>query len=1339
MNKRFINYILLLFLSFVLPIRAIQFRHVSIHDGLSQISVLSIYQDRVGRMWFGTVEGLNLYDGNTVLSFKNMGDSDKYMGYSIRSIAGDDRNVYINASGNLFKNDIRTQKFTLLLTGINDLTYVPDNHHLYYAKSDVIYVMDTQTESRRKVCRVPGAGILTALLKDSHGRTWIGSKHGLYTLQHGRIKRLIPDISVAYLFEDSRHNLWISTLGKGCYVLHAQGGIQHFTSEPSSTWRSYYNISDRDARTSRTIASNDARGIAEDGRGHIWIGTFMGLNEYNPQTGLFTIYAHTNNPNSISHSSVFPIYKDARGTLWVGTYYGGVNYFNPEYDIFHFYDSDVNRPDCLSYPFVGHMIEDKDGNVWIGTEGGGLNMLDRKTGHIAHYLKGSSGIAENNVKDLAYDAKRNRLYVGTHMGGLSILDIPSQRFNNLLTLHPEYGKFGNRVICLREYGDYLYLTTESRYLFKLNLNTLSLTAILPKYHLGGGFFTIDAKGVLWTSDEHFVYGIDLKTDKIARRFRIGRKGLGENLQRFLVDRHGNLFITSQGFGLFRYDARRDTFLCYTSKNSGMMSSFCYDIVSCKDGVVVNTDKGICLFRLKDHTFRNIELSQDFPLTGIDAGCGLLVCQDGEIFAGGINGMVSFEENKLSEPVTDYQLYISSVLVNNRMISAQDGSGILDEAVMFVKGIALNYDENDITVNFTTNEYYTTGHRIYEYKLEGQDSRWHQTEERRIVYTKLPPGNYTLLIREKQDSETEKVHEARLGIHVHPPFYRSIWAYLVYLVLLIMGARWLYDNRRRHWQMEMALEQEKTDKKNIEQLNKLKLQFFTNISHELRTPLTLLIAKIDAYVNESQPGSSLQRKLKGLGDHANHLLELVNELLDFRKVDQGFIHLKVSEYDMVAFARKIFESFEEYAENKHIKYSFTSSHPSLPCWFDSKQMEKVIYNLLSNAFKYVRKENGEVGLQVLSENDHLYLKVWDNGVGISQKDISRIFDRFYQAENDISRVASSSGTGIGLALVKDIVQLHHGTVKVESSEGYGSVFIVDLPKGKDLYKEDEIQSQPTPSMGIPVLHQGPTVDPEDSAPLEKSDHSRYTILLVEDNEELLLTLQELFQKSYNVILARDGKEGLAKTRELKPDLIVSDIMMPVMNGTDMCKEIKNDITICHIPVILLTAMSSTEHTINGLKIGADDYISKPFDPRLLVARCNNLIRSRLLLQNKYNADDHSGSELLATNTLDQEFMRKCDAFIDQNMTNPDAKVEDIIQNLEMGRSTFFSKFKSLTGMTPNEYTLNYRLRRSAIWLKERKDLQIADIAYQLGFSTPRYFSQVFKKKYGLTPSEFRGKL
>ena len=358
----------------------------------------------------------------------------------------------------------------------------------------------------------------------------------------------------------------------------------------------------------------------------------MGLNEYNPQTGLFTIYAHTNNPNSISHSSVFPIYKDARGTLWVGTYYGGVNYFNPEYDIFHFYDSDVNRPDCLSYPFVGHMIEDKDGNVWIGTEGGGLNMLDRKTGHIAHYLKGSSGIAENNVKDLAYDAKRNRLYVGTHMGGLSILDIPSQRFNNLLTLHPEYGKFGNRVICLREYGDYLYLTTESRYLFKLNLNTLSLTAILPKYHLGGGFFTIDAKGVLWTSDEHFVYGIDLKTDKIARRFRIGRKGLGENLQRFLVDRHGNLFITSQGFGLFRYDARRDTFLCYTSKNSGMMSSFCYDIVSCKDGVVVNTDKGICLFRLKDHTFRNIELSQDFPLTGIDAGCGLLVCQDGEIFA-----------------------------------------------------------------------------------------------------------------------------------------------------------------------------------------------------------------------------------------------------------------------------------------------------------------------------------------------------------------------------------------------------------------------------------------------------------------------------------------------------------------------------------------------------------------------------------------------------------------------------------------------------------------------------------------------------------------------------------
>lgn len=586
-------------------------------------------------------------------------------------------------------------------------------------------------------------------------------------------------------------------------------------------------------------------------------------------------------------------------------------------------------------------------------------------------------------------------------------------------------------------------------------------------------------------------------------------------------------------------------------------------------------------------------------------------------------------------------------------------------------------------------------------------------------------------------------ELRLRVVVHPPLYKTWWAYLVYMVLFLGGVYYVYRFKRAELLLRTSLEMEKKEKKNINELNKAKLRFFTSISHEFRTPLTLLITKLDAIIAETTSGTTLHKKVKALSQHANQLMELINELLDFRKMEQGFTRLEVAETDMVAFAQNVYQGFVAYAQTHNVTYRFSSTEPSILCWFDAKQMEKVLYNLLSNAFKYVNKQQGMVEVQVSAEQDSVILKVMDNGVGIQRKDMNKIFDRFYQIGESPDGVGHVMGTGIGLALVKEIVDLHHGLVHVESSPGYGSIFIVTLRKGREMFSDDEIveanrEAAPLKPYNDKVLtDQDETVD--ELIPLPPSENGgSYTVLLVEDNEDLLITLSELFGKTYRVLTARDGVEGLEMTRREMPDLVVSDVMMPRMSGTDMCRRIKDDITVCHIPVVLLTAMGSTESTIEGFRCNADEYVPKPFDARLLIVRCNNLVRSRILLRKKFMEEDRGAAELLATTPLDREFLKRCDSYIEANMANSDFSVDMMAKAMMMGRSSFFNKFKELTGMTPNDYMQNYRLRASAIWLKDKPDLQISDIAYRLGFSSPRYFSYCFKAKYGMTPKEFRSK-
>ena len=1330
---------LILLLGFCSGIYPIYFKHIGMQEGLSQLSVMAIYQDNLGRMWFGTEEGINIYDGVQTKVYKPSEfhrQNTNPIGNQTHFIAGDkEGNVFFDSDNSLIRYDIRTQKFSCLRksnvyavasikgtiwVGIADsvFTWNPDKNEFDFV---------TKLESRNQHA--------TCFQEDSGGRHWIGTTDGLFRMNDDKsLTCMIMGEDIYGLYEDSKYNLWISIRMNGMYKRDVHGNFTRYRYDPSHP---------------NNISSNQVRDFVEDNFGNIWFGTFTGLNKYNPISNRFEVYARNPLPGSMTHSSVFPVYKDRQGTIWLGTYYGGVNYFNPETDIFTVYAANNTRNDCLDYPFVGKMVEDKDNNIWICTEGGGLNFFDRKTKKFTYFMadENRNSIAHNNLKAIAYSPERNKLYIGTHTGGLSIYDIKNKRFKNPYFEDPSYAVIaGDRINQMRIYKDEL-ICTGPKGIFKMNLETEKASPLFKsgKYY-GNTCFLIDSKGYMWLAYGKGVWKINLENEEDQVQFRSGENGLGTfPISQIIEDKEGRIFLGTRGSGLFRYDEKNRRFIGYTTENSFIASNYCYELtLSTLDQLVITGDKGI-IFDPDQNLFKVVELGTALPLSGINIGCGILVCKNGEIFVGGSNGMATFFEQQLFNSTKDYQLYFSDLFINNEQVSPGDPDKVLTAALPFTRKIELAYNQNNLIFTFTSNNYVNTLKKAsYEYMLEGFDKKWIPSKDNNIFYTNLNPGKYTLIVREIQyDPNLEQPRTIKMDIHIHSPWYASGLAYFIYLVLILSILYSIYRFKKSQYMLQTSLEMERKEKEAIEELNQAKLQFFSNISHEFRTPLTLIISQIELLLQSSSLSPSIYNKLLKVYKNTYHMRNLISELLDFRKLEQGHMKLKVYEQDIVSFLKEIYLSFYEYASGHSITYNFTAPEERVLCSFDPKQMQKVFYNLLSNAFKYT-KPNATIEMILENKENEVIIKVIDNGIGISKDDIDKIFDRFYQAENGISNITKTPSTGIGLSLTKNIIELHHGTIQVESTPGYGSIFIVRLLKGCTHFTEEELardqQEKQTESL-IPDTvaftdHMEEFSDAEQREVLIEGDDSPRTILLVEDNEELLQILGSLFSPIYRVLLARNGKEGLEKAREERPDIIVSDVMMPEMSGTEMCLKIKNDFDVCHIPVVLLTALTSAEQNIEGLQRGADDYINKPFNAKVLLARCNNLVRNRIILQKKFSQQKDFDAQSLASNPIDQKFLDTVNSIIEKNLDNIDFDMNMMARELGLSRSSLYAKFKALTGMTPNDFVLSCKLKRAATMLTAQPDLQIADISDRLGFGSPRYFTRCFKAQFEITPAEYR---
>ncbi len=1320
MNKQIYIYIIMLL--FLPQIRAsnILFEHIDIKSGLSNNTVNSVYQDEKGIVWIATRNGLNRYSQSGITVFKPiMGDTIGLFGNNIQEVTGDGKgHLYMQCLWGLLEYNLENHQFKRITTkGIMSISY---GEETLWASSWNRILKYNKATNQLETFFSFGEDIGLTVLKEHRGKIYAGSRQGLYAIDKKTAiaSKMIDQVDVVCIYTDSKDNVWLGTSKDGLYKIETTGEIKTFV----------YNKNDKNSLT-----NNFVRGITEDHMGNYWIGTANGLNFLTQDNQMIGRFYHVDTDyNSIASSSIWNIMTDEQGTLWIGTFYGGVSLLNPELTHSEYFRVSESE---LSYPVVGKIVEDEDSNLWIATDGGGLNFMDRKHKTFKSYQSTSAPntISSNIIKDIVHDKNHACLWVGTHHGGLNKFDLKTKQVKRY-TLPPRLGVGRNDIRSIKLHNDLLYIGTRSS-LIVFDPKTEHGELLIKEEVTGGRQIwdmMVDSSNRLWfsTSVAIFNYSLDRKVLSTYTYDKRGFDYLGENYQNvFYQDQSQQIWIGSAGSGLFKYNAEADKIVPVSFSNNENIDNYILNIDGIQDNkLVITTNKSFSIFDTQENTYLGDYTNELTPLTSINER-GLCVTRDNDIVIGGYNGMIILKNSGLNLDNKKFSINLIDLWIDNKKIEANDGSGVLSKSLTYTDKIELKYNHSSISIDFVETNYIKRLKNELEYTMDGFDQKWISVGEgNTISYTNLSPGKYTLKIR-----SVNKQAERALMIVVHPPLYATWYAYLFYFIVILSLVTYLMQNYSSRIKLQTSLEYANREKQQIERLNQTKLRFFTNVSHELRTPVTLIISQIEMILDNRQLPDSIKHSIVSISNNIKKMQHLLNEILDFRKQEQGFLEPKVQHLNLVNFLKEVCSQFEEYAQRKEISLKFESTEDDIQIWIDPMQMEKVFSNLLNNSFKFT-PQGGEIKMIVEKKGDSVEIIVSDTGIGIDNRMLENIFERFYQVDNEIN----SYGTGIGLSLAKGIVESHKGSIRVESEKGVGSQFIVSLLLTEENIgvlhelQSDEKQAEESSPFS------DPSIDLLDNYSLTEGSE-KPIILIVEDNKELLETLVKLFSPFYQVLHAMNGQDGFDIALDKQPDLVLSDVMMPVMSGIELCKKLKTNFNTTHIPVVLLTARTASAHTIEGLNTGADDYIVKPFSNSLLIARCNNIINNRKMIQAKFSKDAEIKTDLVAVNVVDQELLDKTIEIIEANITNSQFDVNFLAESLNLGRTNLFTKIKGITGQTPNEYIMSIRLKKSIYLLEKHPELNISDVAFQTGFNEPAYFSKCFKNTFGETPLNYRKRI
>lgn len=1345
-----------------------RFKHLSINDGLTYNEITAIFKDSKGFMWFGTTSGLNRYDGYTVRTFRHdTRDSSSLIHNTINRIfETPDGDIGVVTPAGLTLFDTQTERFVRRLDNFYNkykitpgtlINIITDKSGNFWFHEPLRMIRFNATNKELEtISNIHGdtASIspdaIAGFTLDNQGHYWLIHRNGIVeqlrvTEGQTKVTRRIHYLNQLndnrvfdyHLIADSDGDLWVTVFNdnQGVYFFQMKENRFHHFSTSTGNVRLNMNI---------------VGGIAQDNQGMIWVGTdHGGVNVIDKKNFTVKFVLHRDDDReSLSQNTIKVMYRDDLGVIWIGTYKRGLSYYHESIYRFDVYKHNSMHTGGIPFADVNRFVEDDKGNLWIGTNGGGLIYFDRLKGTFKQYQNDPSdpnSLSSNVIVSLCMDSEKV-LWIGTYYEGLNRFD--GRKFTRYMHDPSDSSSLSGRSVweIYEDSKKRLWIGTLEGGVNTFDRNTEKFL----RYKTAGAntvqstyvaAITEDSKGNMW-------FGTSLGVDKLSPsnefthyEYQPEKKSLSNNnVFDIREDSRGMIWIATSE-GLNRFNPEDGIFQSFFKEDGLPHNTILTVLEDSRGDLWVSSPNGLARISFRGRTAGK----HGFAVTYFNEADGLQGLQfnenaayktrKGELIFGGPNGFNIFsaddiQENDIMPKVvfTDFQLYQKSVGIGEQI----DGETVLRTSITHEKEVVLPPNKNFFSIEFSALNFLHPEKNQYQYKLEGLGPGWLpvDNEAHKITITSLNPGDYTLRVRAANDEGVWSEHEAVLKLTILPPFWKTTTAFVIYFILLMAVlylARKIIQQRE---QMKFAIEQERQEAIRMHELDMMKIKFFTNVSHEFRTPLTLILTPLEKLIR-SGTNIELKNQHQLIHRNAKRLLNLVNQLLDFRKMEVQEIKFNPSEGDIVSFVRDAVYSFSDLSEKKSIALEFDSKIESLETIFDQDKLEKILFNLLSNAFKFTQ-DGGKVSVR-LDVDDHqgkkmLRIEVADTGIGIAADKHEKVFERFFQ--NDLPQTMVNQGSGIGLSITREFVRIHGGRIYLNSEVGKGSCFTVLLPVKEVFRHQPDLTELPASAEAVAAIE--PAEAPQSNG--AAGANRKHTLLLVEDNDDFRFYLKDNLKLYYSILEARNGVEGWKQTLGQQPDLIVSDVMMPEMNGIDLCRKIKTDERVSHIPVILLTARSNEEQKLEGFESGADEYVTKPFNFEILESRIKNLILQREKSHKTFRKTlDVKASELKIT-PLDTRFIENAIKYVEQNVSSPDFSVEDLGRELGISRAYLYKKILALTGKSPLEFIRTIRLQHAA-QLLEKSQLSVSEVAYKVGFNNPKYFTKYFKEEFHILPSAY----
>lgn len=1352
MNLKTYRHILAILLFLLVPCRSLcqTGTYYSANGQLSSSLINQLFQDHRGFIWTSTEFGLNKFDGTHFTHYKHIDtDSTSLVNNHVRAIFEDSyQNLWIRCLRGLMLYHPETDDFELIkMKGREGTVHVTSLKELRNGEvwgtttGDTIFRMNLARKLMEPVegmNRKLELSTINAIFEDTLGDLWFPSEtQGIvcYHLKTGEIQRFrypdIPENNISAMEEDDEGNLFVGTLTRGLCLYDREK--QRFIPVP---YGSIQNL------PIKQLAFIDGRLlVGTDGKG---------VKTYNPKTRQIEDFPIDAAPFDLSTGKIHSILQDRDKNLWLGIFQKGIVFLPARKERFEYIGHKLLYNNPIGIGCIMSVFKDADNHLWVGADNEGVFELDTLYKTVRHYRPGDApGSVANTITSLFQDSDRN-IWLGTYARGLAILHRETGRCTYIPQLMHE--KIMNII---EDKHRNLYIATLGSGIYTYNLDTKEVRQYDVTHEEDKGsadedrsnnwvnVLLCDREGMIWIGGYQGISCYDPQQNTFHKMEPITPESVGYS---FLEDSEGNIWA-GMSSGLYRIDRQTREVKSYTMQDGLPNNIICSIAEDRNHNIWVSTYNGISKFDRENRRFVNYFVGDGLQGNEFTHGA-FFQDADGRIYLGGSDGITHFVPEQIIEYPRKDDVYITDFWVFNQPVNKNtlsDGKPIISTAVIDADVFRLSHQDNTFSIVFSTLRYDNPQQIKYQYRIIELGDEWQTTEpgNNRVTYNKLRHGKYTFQVCVAERGSRSDIRT--ITIIVRPPWYLSGWAYGAYSVLfllLVLGVITYLLNRIRH-------RREMLEHKHQEEINEAKLQFFINISHEIRTPMTLIINPIEKLLSENLT-PELNKTYMMIYRNSQRILRLVNQLMDMRKIDKGQMFLKFRETDIVGFIDDLALTFDYVAKHKNIRFTFVHEDTSLKAWVDLNNFDKVLMNLLSNAFKYT-PEGGAITLTLRRGHgdtdtplkDYFEVVIEDTGIGLEEDKIERIFERFYQINN--GPAYSNMGTGIGLHLTHSLVRLHHGTITAENCTDHsGSRFIVRIPLGASHLQPGEMENPAGVEASPYPLHIKEQLEfeanEEPGKEAQPKPKTKFHLLIVEDEKEIQSYLEQQLGELYRITVCNNGKEAFKAILSGMPDLVLSDVMMPEMDGITLCRKIKQNASINHIPVILLTAKGKPEDYAEGMDTGADAYLVKPFNVEILKKTVANLINNRKLLKNKFSGmqQQEEKQEVLNIKPTDEILLEKVMKVINDNLSEPTLDVEMLARSVGLSRVHLYRKLKELTNLSTRDFIRNIRIQQAAKLLQNNKKMNISDIAYSVGFSNLSHFSNSFKEQFGMAPKEYMQK-